>query len=755
MYRTIYITLIIMFSAFYVYAQKPGIWTPLFSFNSPKQIVEGNGKIFCRVENALYSYTPENGEMEQYSKTDRLSDVGVSAIAYFPQRNQLIIGYNSGNIDILSDASTTNIPALKHNKSLLNKTINSITIAGARAYLGTNFGIAVLNLETAEFEDTYFIAPQAEYLKVMQVVIDSATTRIFAATQNGLMVAPLSSVNLADFSVWQKFQSEDGKNIETPVQFLAINGGNVYAASVVDTLPAVTYLIQGNKMQLFVKQPISPTSFSVSQGLLHITEWRKLYVYDTANYLRVSKDSDENITSALTTKDGNLWLAIHEQGITNMSTGKSFAPNGPFHDRISDIVFDDNDDIYATFGIRKTLDRAGFAFYNGSWFNRQIWDARDACTIALDKKKPGNFYIGTGTAGLYYFEGIYHEKEHFNEQNSPLEYYYNNVCEILDVTLDKYNNLWVSNWESTKGIKVLDEERKWHFFKFPYPYKNEVRREIFINTLGQKWVFDGYAVANPIFAFDENGTLDETKDDKFAYVGLKGGEDEPFATFIFSIAEDKDGTIWIGTDNGIANFTDPSTVFTAESPQFRRIKVTNDSIVDYLLEGVEVRSIAVDAGNRKWFGTLNDGVFLMSANGTEIIKHFTAENSPLPSNFVNKIAIRPSDGQVYFCTDKATIAYQSDAYEGVSEMDKIKVVPNPIREDFRGDIYISGLADNTIVKITDLLGNLVYETYSNGGMATWPGVNLLGNRPQTGVYFIFVANADGSSTRVGKLMFIN
>lgn len=755
MFRTHLIALVVIFSALSVHAQNTGVWTPMFSFNQPGQMADAEGKIYCKAENAIFSYDPSSGELGQYSKVDRLSDVGVTSIVYYAPLKTLIIGYSNGNIDLMSESKTINVPDLKHNKSLTSKRINCITIGGNRAYIGSDFGIAVLNIETAEFEDTYFIAPQAEQLKVSQISIDSADNRIFAATPSGLMVASLSGANLADFSEWKIFQAEDGSQINTPVQFTVANKGNVYASGSTNSQPAVTYLIRGNKMELFSKQPASPTSFSISQGLLHITEWNNVYIYDKDNYLRDSKETSVNIFYALTTNDGKLWLALEKQGITDMTSGISYAPNGPFHDRFSEIVFDKDDNLYAVFGIRKSLDNAGFGLYNGTWYNRTIWDARDACSIVLDKKKPGNFFIGTGTNGIYYYEGLYNEKEHYDDENSPLEYYYNNVCEILDVSLDKYNNLWVCNWYSTKGLKVMDPERNWHFFSFPHPHKEIVTREVFINSLNQKWVYDGMAIANPIYAFNENGTLDDTSDDKFTFVGIKGGEEDAFASFIFSIAEDKNGTIWIGTDNGIANFTDPSTVFSVESPQFRRIKVTNDSIVDYLLEGVEVRSIAVDAGNRKWFGTLNDGVFLMSDNGTEIIKHFTAENSPLPSNFVSKIAIRPSDGQVYFCTDKATVAYKSDAYEGVDKMEKITVVPNPIREDYRGNIYISGLVENALVKITDISGNLVYETYSNGGMATWPGVNLLGNRPQTGVYFIFISNADGSSTRVGKLIFIN
>ncbi len=86
---------------------------------------------------------------------------------------------------------------------------------------------------------------------------------------------------------------------------------------------------------------------------------------------------------------------------------------------------------------------------------------------------------------------------------------------------------------------------------------------------------------------------------------------------------------------------------------------------------------------------------------------------------------------------------------------KVYVYPNPVRENYTGNIIVTGLIENTNVKITDISGNIVYEIKSLGGQAIWDGKNLLGKRVNTGVYLVFCSNSDGSKTKVTKLLFIH
>jgi hypothetical protein len=171
-----------------------------------------------------------------------------------------------------------------------------------------------------------------------------------------------------------------------------------------------------------------------------------------------------------------------------------------------------------------------------------------------------------------------------------------------------------------------------------------------------------------------------------------------------------------------------------------------------LFKQENVTTIAVDGANNKWIGT-NNGVWLISDDAEEILFRFTKDNSPLPSNDINKIAINPETGVVYIATDIGLVSFRGNATDGASTNDNLLVFPNPVQSDYTGTIAIKGLVENADVRITDVAGQLVFRTKAQGGQAVWNGKNYLNQRPRTGVYYVFVTNTDGSETKTGKFIF--
>jgi hypothetical protein len=127
----------------------------------------------------------------------------------------------------------------------------------------------------------------------------------------------------------------------------------------------------------------------------------------------------------------------------------------------------------------------------------------------------------------------------------------------------------------------------------------------------------------------------------------------------------------------------------------------------------------------------------------------------LLSNNVLCIAIDPETGEVFFGTDKGICSYRGSATEGGDACDSYYVYPNPVKHEYGGPIAVRGLVANAHVKITDVSGNVVYETTANGGQATWSGTNYQGVRAHTGVYVVYVSNDDGSATCVTKFLMVN
>jgi hypothetical protein len=222
---------------------------------------------------------------------------------------------------------------------------------------------------------------------------------------------------------------------------------------------------------------------------------------------------------------------------------------------------------------------------------------------------------------------------------------------------------------------------------------------------------------------------------------------------VICVTRDENGDMWVGTDLGLCIFSNTQNLFEKEFDA--RQLVIKTGLVNSIFLGTEpVYCIRVDAANRKWIGTRN-GVWLVSPDGYTVIRHFTKDNSPLLSDLVYDIGFDHETGEVFFATEKGLISYMGTATDGGDTHGNVVVYPNPVRPGYQGLIAIRGLVKDANVKITDVAGNLVYETKANGGFATWDGNSFTGKRAATGVYIIYSSNAEGTEAWVGKILFIN
>ncbi len=212
-----------------------------------------------------------------------------------------------------------------------------------------------------------------------------------------------------------------------------------------------------------------------------------------------------------------------------------------------------------------------------------------------------------------------------------------------------------------------------------------------------------------------------------------------------SIALDRDNLLWVGTDNGVAVIVTTRDIFTTASEAYTPFFQTRR----LLLQEV-VNKIVIDGGNRKWIATQN-GLNLFSASADEQILNFTEENSPLPSKNVIDLAIDSTSGEIFVLTQNGLLSYRTDSSEPNEDFSAVKIFPNPVRPNFQGVLTVSGLRENTAIKITDTAGRLIYETKSNGGTATWDLQKFEGSRAASAIYMVFCVAEDGSESFVGKV----
>ena len=388
----------------------------------------------------------------------------------------------------------------------------------------------------------------------------------------------------------------------------------------------------------------------------------------------------------------------------------------------------------------------------------------DNCCIDVDPNDAEHVFVG-GRCGLYEFQKgklvTYYNKDNSqlmgaNDTGKQLD---NDYVLVLGLKFDAKGNLWVLN-SLGNGVSLLEytTDKQWiNHHNALLTNEDAITvpglSKMMVDSRGLMWFVNNNWKNPAVFCYDTDNDI------LLKYDQIVNQDDVKYTCYaITSIAEDKEGNMWVGTD--IGPFMIEKSEIGQNKVTFYQVKVPrNDgtNYADYLLNGISISSIAIDGGNRKWFGTNSAGVFLISADNIVQEENFTTENSNLLYNNVSSISINNFTGEVFFLSDNGLCSYQSNAVEPNSEMtkDNVTVYPNPVTPDYTGLVTITGLTYNADVKITTSNGAIVAEGRSNGGMFTWDCCNKQGKRVASGIYMVITATSDGKKGTVAKIAVIN
>ncbi len=739
-----------------------GAWRDHLSYKRATHVAVSGNQVFCAAGAGMIVYNKDDNSLEKLSKVNGLSDINISSIKWSDQNQLLIVGYSNGNLDIISGKEITNLSDILRSSVPGSKSINNIMVVGTRAYLSCSFGIVVVNLDRNEISETYFLGEAGLRLAINDMAFDGEF--LYAATSSGLYRAEIDAPNLLDFSYWELLNYlPEAASVFTSVAWF---DGKLFAVQIDGSGRYVSYIISDNSWEYFAEPSTSPLLLKVSGDYLSLINQTNAEIFTSGPALL--KRIDDYGWWGLAVRDvhveeeGRVWIADRLHGLVR-GTGDSYnvlTPDGPWSNRVFSIRAYPERAYFAAGGYNAALgniwQNGEFSILrSGSWSSTLNYDIRDVINVIEHPGDPERIFVSTwGYGVIEYREGNFYRQ--YNESNSTLRSIIpGNYIRIGGIAFDRNNNLWLTNTSVSDPVSVKKENGEWISFPYSGFINHDHLGELIINRLGQKWVL--LPRGGGLFVFDNNQDLDETSDDKTRRLNITDENNSLISNEVFSIAEDHNGYIWVGTNVGPVVYYNPSRVFTQDNFFARRIIVEGrrDEELGYLLNNETVTAIAVDGADRKWFGTEKSGAFLVSADGTRQIHHFTRQNSPLPDNNITDIAIDPSSGEVFFGTPAGVVSFRSDATEGGDFFSNVYVFPNPVRENYNGPITITGLVKDAIVKITDITGNLVYETVSLGGQATWDGRNSRGRHVQTGVYLVFVSSADGMETHITKLMFIH
>ena len=736
---------------------KIGEWREHLPYQKAKRLLVGGENLYCLTESGLFSYSLSDNEIAAYNKTKGLSESEISAIAWVESSQSLLIGYESGNLDLISDGNIHNISAIKNFNLVENKSINSMTANGNFVYLGTDFGIVVINLDKMEVADTYFIGAGGEKLVVNDIKINSSA--IWAATDQGIFKADLFSGNLADFNNWE--QEQGISEYQRKCEHLQFIDGDVIVSRLVSETASELYRYRNGSWSNFSGSLDRIYSIRNINNSLWVIQAGKIRIFNSngienevLEYSGITEMHDALVV------DRRTFAADYQKSLQEIigSRANQIKPDGPLSRNISNIFSAAEQTWAVAGGVTASYDGSAekaelFLFKNQEWTNYSkentpsFSNKSDLLRLTNNKRDQSLIYAASWGDGIFVFKDNEYQVN-WNFENSPL-----GTKGISGMDSDSDGNLWILDANSSAPVKILSPAQEWTSLSYSTLANRVDMQKIVCLKNGDKWVLNSPGQA--LFAFNENGTLSNTDDDALASFFVRDENNSSIGSKVYDLIEDEKGDVWLGTSSGVAVYSNPGNIFRTGNFFAYQPIITIDGSTQFLLGTESVNAIALNGADQKWLGTANSGVFLISENGDEQLAHFTNENSPLPSNTIQRISVNPGTGEVFFVTDKGVVSYKGAVTAGTESYNNLYVYPNPVRETYHGDVVVSGLIAESTVKITDISGNLVMEGKSGGGQFIWDGKNFNGSRVHTGVYLIFCSNSDGSKSKVIKLLFIH
>ncbi|MEO0896091.1 MAG: two-component regulator propeller domain-containing protein [Bacteroidota bacterium] len=761
----------IICSFFLFYGQAIGQTRPIGTWKTYVSFLEGRGgaekgdDIFVMTGGGIYSFNKNSGEINSYSTVEGLSSLAGSAIYYAPETDRIYLGFEDGTINFFQDPEDLSfLTDIQRNRTFPVKEIKDFYEANGFLYVATGFGLVIFNQETGlPVTDIAQIADNPSNQAVSSVTVFGG--RIWITLESGGL-----------YSIDENFP-----NPRDPSAWTAYEGGAVL------TDPALAYEVGSNNLGLYV---LTPSSFYASTDGVNWSipdtklekAWDNLYVgwnqvgVSSANQVIVRNDlgfSDEyylnsNVSGVVLTSS-RLYYNVTLNGgldIFNAFDVSNVIPEGPKTSEVAQMAAGDGHFYIAPRGYGNnfipTGSSAGIYYYNNDqakWtimdtFNNKLpTDVGYAIARVFYDENTQKAYAGSWGQGVLELQDSIVVAGYTCEDGLPT---IDGVCGVnknnfntrtSGLGTDANGNLWVSFDDAKPPLAVRTPEGEWATPPANL-FPNDFRAvNMIVDDLGSKWMI---VKDKGLMVYTQNEDPTNFEGGQVVILRNSAGQGGLPSNQVFSIAKDLDGTIWVGTSAGVTVYYDPFSI-----SQGAVVDATQP-ILDgrRLLALTSVFAIAVDGGNRKWFGT-NEGVFLINEDGDDQILQFTTENSPLPSNEILDITIDNSTGEVFIATDKGVLSYWGDATTGSRTCEEVLVYPNPVTPQHDGNIIIQGSSINSTVNIVSVSGLLVRKLEAQGGTASWDGTDVRGNKVKSGVYLALIANENGENACVGKFTVIS
>ena len=737
-------------------------WQDLFSYNNVILIEEIEGELYCGTENGIFVYHPDQDEFLKLNKTNVLNQVGISSFEYNPSTKDLFIGYDNGSIDIynIESKKTKIVLDIPWNRYNGDKKINDILIKKDIALIAGSFGVVSYDIKSNQFIETTFFSENGQYKEVKELAL--LNNILYALNNEKLYSISLSSngTNSPDFQKWTKTILGNENNFSN----IAIVGSDIYVSN-----PNKIIKINTNLQIQEVAKDLNIRDIKSLDNKLIIIENNQIKSLNPSDtkYLNIKNNQNERVllNTAIFYKD-NFYGGSQNYGLVKFvdnSIGSQFdeekdkiAPDGPFNNQ-SYSVTAKNQKVWITIGGTDgfakplELDAVLYHFDSYKWknyTNNELSNSMDAIGTVVNPKDENEIYVTTFSGGKKFEHGILK----YNKNVDQFETISNRLLKyrrFYGGTFDELGNAYFAQSfvdgiagqkdYNVTNLLVKSSTNQWS----NYIIDNGDPAVALNPIVGYKNIYMPQARTGGLIIFNKSNPNEK--------LILKNANASLPTNDIRTVALDSNNVLWIGSSQGLVVLRDAENIFQTNSYQTEPIIITQNGIPEALLTSIRINSIKVDKANRKWIATNSSGVYYVSDNGSQTINHFTSKNSPLPSDIVYDIAIDDTTGKVYFATEKGVVSFGGDVQEIGGNFNKAMVYPNPVRPGFNGNVTIKNLPERASVKITDIVGNLLFEAKASGGIVEWDTKNNKGKYVASGVYLVLMTNTDGTETKTLKI----
>ncbi|MGV0920907.1 type IX secretion system anionic LPS delivery protein PorZ [Empedobacter falsenii] len=727
-------------------------WTDLFSYNNVKLLEEVNGVIYCGTENGIFLFNPQNPTSDwiKLNKTNFLNNVGVSAMAYDKDSDSFLVGYENGGLDLLKSGESTMVLDIKWNGFSGDKKVNHIFINDGIAFISGAFGIVSYDLKEEEFKET---------TRTNTAVVNDAAilnNKLYIATSNGIYSSELTSKKLNNPNINSWTQSTFNQNV-TNIELFE----NEIYYSVNNELKTLNGFSATYNLIEELKS---------SNGQLIIAQNNQVSILNGLDYPIIDEDGNEiNFNSGIFINNIYFGGSVNH-GIINLSNHKEYYPQGPYSNKSFSVSTSKGKVWIAPGGMESfnnlTFNADGFSYYDTkNWTHyssdKDLNGAKDIIKIAVDPTNDSHFMVipyaevtgwGGTQIGIFEFSS---NKIKPNYITSPLPQIYR----FGGGSFDDLGNFYLSeSWYCDAACMASGTPN--------YSLLKDNVNSISVRNASGSWMSEQRTNQN------SSNALSPIIDNKYIYIPqarlggvavlrkgsnetvgniLRSGEQTLPSNDVWSAALDKSGNLWIGTGQGLAVTYGIESAIDNKNLTAEPIVIIQDGIPEALLTDVGIYAIKVDNANNKWIATNGAGAYYVSDSGESTKLHFTSKNSPLPSDIVYDVSIDESTGKVYFATEKGVVSYNGDVSTEANNFNNAIAYPNPYRPEYKGNVTIKNLPNRALVKITDIVGNLLFEKKAEGGIVEWNTNNAKGKPVASGIYLVLMTNADGTETKTLKI----